>query len=60
MDLGGLIDNLVHGQGEKVPKHDIDHRSPPRHGRTDADADDTRLRNGRIDDAVRTQLLDKS
>jgi hypothetical protein len=57
MRLGGLVDHLVHGQGDEVAEHHVDHGPHARHRRTDADAGVAGLRDGRVDDPLRAELL---
>ena len=52
-----LIHHLVHGQGEKVTKHDIDDWTQAGHRRTYSDARETRFGDGRIEHPFAAKLL---
>ena len=59
MDLGGLVDHLVHDDRQEVAEHDVDDRPHAGHRRADADAAEPGLRNRRIDDAVLAEFVDQ-
>ena len=55
--FGGLVDQLIHDDGQKVAKHDIDHRAQTGHGGADRQPGKTGFGDGRIHDALRAKLL---
>ena len=44
VELGGMIDQLVHRQRDEVDEHDLDDRPEARSGGTDSQSHDGRLR----------------
>ena len=60
MDLGGLVDHLVHDDRQEIAEHDVHDRTQAGHGRTDAEAAETSFRNRRVDDAILAELVDES
>ena len=57
MHLGGLVGDLVHGQGDEVAEHDVHDRTHPRHGRADRQPRDAGFGDGRVDDPRRPELF---
>ena len=57
--LGGLVGDLVHGQGQEIAEHDVDHRPHAGHGGADADAGKAGFGDRRVDHAGRAELLDQ-
>ena len=55
--LGHLVGDLVHALAHEVHEHDVDDGSQAGRGRTDAQAHDAFLRDGRVDHALRPELL---
>ncbi len=58
--LRRLVDELLHGEREEVLVHDLDDRPHPLHGRADPAADDRHLRDGRVADAPRAELVEEA
>src|ERR1041384_2007082 len=56
----GRIHDLVEREQRKVPRHELDHRAEPAHRGADADAGESKLGDGRIDDALGAELLEQS
>src|SRR6185312_14069421 len=56
-DLGRVVHDLIDGYEREVPRHELDDRPQPGHGRTDADADEAALGDRRVDDALLAELL---
>ena len=50
--LGRLVEQLVQADAEEVEVHDLDDRAHARHGRSDGEPDDRRLRDGGVADPV--------
>ena len=55
-ELGRLVHDLVHGEEGEVDEEDLHHGAHPRDGGADAGADDARLGDGGVDDALRSEL----
>ncbi len=55
--LRRLVDQLVERKREKVDEHDLDHRAQPRLRGADRDAGDRGLRDRRVADTLRAELL---
>ena len=56
--LGGLVDDLVHRAGDEIDIHDLDHRAHAGERGAHAEADNARLRDGGLEDAVRPLVHD--
>jgi hypothetical protein len=50
--LGRLIDDFVHGAGDEIEIHQLDHRPHAGHRGADSKADDARLGDRRFEDAA--------
>src|SRR5687768_6389667 len=57
---GGLVDDLIEAARDEVGELHLRHRPIPAQRRADADADDGRLRDRRIDDAHLAELFEQS
>ena len=57
LPLGHLIEDLVAGAADEVAVHQLHHHAPAAHGVADRAADDRRLRDGRVEQAVIGQQL---
>jgi hypothetical protein len=57
VDLGGLIHHLVHDQRAEVSEHDVDYGTQSRHRGANPDSGKSRFRNGSIDHAIGSKLL---
>ena len=57
VELGRVVDELVHGQRDEVHEHDLHHRTQARQGRADGHAHDGAFADGRVHHPVRAQLL---
>ena len=60
MDLGGLIDHLIHRQADEVAEHDVDDGSHSGHCGADGDASKARFGDRRVDHTVRSELIHQS
>ena len=58
--FGGLVHHLIHGQGQEVAEHDVDHRAQARHGRADANSSKAGFRNRRVDHALGAEFFHQS
>src|SRR6267143_1404186 len=58
--LGGGIHDLVECEQGEVPGHELDDGPQPTHRRSHADARESQLRDWRVDDALRAELLQQS
>ena len=58
-DLGRRVHDLVERQDREVPRHELDHRPEPRHGRPHADPREPELRDGRVHHAHRAELFEQ-
>src|SRR5882762_10515691 len=54
------IDDLVQREQREIPGHELDDRPEAAHGGADADPRESQLGDGRIDDALRPELLQQS
>jgi hypothetical protein len=52
MDLGGLIDELVHHERDEIAEHHLEHRPLARHGGADRHAERARFGDRRVDHAL--------
>ena len=59
VDLGGLVHELIHDQRQEVAEHDVDDGPHAGHRGADADAGEPGLRDRRVDDALRAELVDE-
>ena len=59
-ELRQLVDDLIEGRIDEVAELDLRHRPQPVHRHSDRGADDARLGQRRVDDAVGAELLDES
>ena len=59
-ELGALVEDLVHAHAEEVDEHELGHRPEPCGGRADRRADETRLRDRCVQDALAPVLLDEA
>jgi hypothetical protein len=60
VDLGRLVDQLVHDDGQEIAEHDVDDRPQTGHGGADAEAGEAGFRDRRVDDAILAELFDQS
>ena len=58
--FGGLVDHLIHGEGEEVAEHDVDDGAQAGHGGADADAGESGFGDGSIDDALGAEFFDQA
>ena len=58
--LRRLVDHLVHGAGDEVHVHDLGDRPEPGHGGADREAHDRALRDRRVPDPGRAELVPQS
>ena len=59
-DHGGVVDDLIPGDGVEAPEHELHDGANAEHGGTDSHADETGLTDGGIDDAVITPFVPKA
>ncbi len=57
MNLRGLVRHLVHDQPGEIAEHDVHHGPQSGHGRAHADARESGFGDGRIENALGTELL---
>src|SRR5947209_13485620 len=57
VNLGGLVDDLVHGEGHEVAEHDLDDGAHSCHRQAHADAGYTRLGNRTIQYPLRSESV---
>src|SRR5947209_19472310 len=60
MSFGGLVHHLVHGQGDEVAKHDVNHGTKTGHRSAHGDAGESSFRNRSIDNPFGAELFDQS
>src|ERR1700722_2570637 len=60
MNFGGLVDHLVHGQGNEVAKHDVDYRTHSGHGRANGKSGEAGFGNWSIEDALFAEFLEQT
>jgi hypothetical protein len=53
----GLVDDLVEGDVRKAREHDVDHRPKAPHGRADGSANEGRLRDRAVDNALAPEFV---
>ena len=53
-DTGGVVDELIEGDGMERPEHQLHDRADAEHGGTDAHADESSLGNRRVHDTLVT------
>jgi hypothetical protein len=56
--LCGLVDDLLHGQRREILVHDLHHRAHALHGNADARAHDGQLRDRRVANPLRPELVE--
>ena len=59
IDLGRLIDQLVHDQRDEIAEHHLEHRPLPGHGGANRDAEGAGFRDRRIDHALAAELREQ-
>src|SRR5882724_5959533 len=52
-----LVHHLVHRQRQKIAEHDVDHRPHSRHRRANTHSRESRLRNRRVNHALRAEFF---
>jgi hypothetical protein len=60
VNLRRLIHHLIHRQGDKVAKHDVNHRAHSSHGGSHTNSGDSRFRNGGVNDTLNPKFIDKT
>jgi hypothetical protein len=56
-ELGGLVHDLVEADADEVHEHDLDHGAQPRQRRPRGGAHEGAFRDGRVEHAVRPELV---
>ena len=59
MDLGGLVDDLVHDDRQEVAEHDVDHGTQTSHRSTDTDSAEPCFGDGCVEHALGSKFFDK-
>ena len=60
MQFRGMVDQLIHRQGDKVDEHDLDNGSEPRRCRADSETHDRAFADRRVDHPIRAKLFSES
>ena len=58
--VGRVIDDLIERDERKTPSHELDNRSKPGHGRTDAETRKSIFADRRIDDPFRSKAFEQT